>query len=552
MKTSRRKPYLHRRLTALALAMMTVVGLSSCGVNTQSSSGANSSAAGTKVDTINYALWSNPSGRFNPQTYQTDYDRAIVFTVFSRLVVLDKDQGYQASLAKSYSWSDDYTTLNFELRKGVKWHDGKPLTAADVKFTYSAIADPDFPTGIPEFAKHLKGFEDYTEHKTDDLAGITVEDNYHVSFHFQTPYSGALTYFTDKPVLAEHIWKNTPVKDWNSATELLRNPVGTGPYKFVKFVDGQYVQLEANDDYYGGKPATKNFVFKVVNQDTVQTAISNGEVDIAEISDWNPSQISAYKDAGVNVIEETADGGQYLSLDTANPKLSDQRVRQALVYAIDRKSIVDSLLYGHGKVINADVQPDDPALPKDLNTYAYSKKKAQQLLSEAGWKDSDGDGILDKDGEKFTFQINFPTGNKIRELSAPIIQQNLKDIGIDATLNSADFNTTLAILQDSGRRYDGVLMGGTFRPRQFGGSNWWARWGSDGEAKTALDKVSSDVEEKSYLKSAADYLRIQNKAVPFVWLYSPNDGFAVRKQVKDFSPYTYESFVNVQQWYVTK
>jgi peptide/nickel transport system substrate-binding protein len=525
-------------------------------VNTgaSSSSASQSSSAGSqnKVDTINYALWSNPSGRFNPQTYQTDYDRAVVFTVFSRLVVLDAKQGYQPSLAKDFVWADNYKTLTFDLRKGVKWHDGQPFTAQDVKFTYSATADGDFPNGTPEFAKHLKGFSDYSQHKTNDLAGITTAGDYKVSFHFDTPYSGALTYFTDKPVLAKHIWQNTPVKDWNSATQLLRNPVGTGPYKFVKFVDGQYVQLEANKDYFGGVPKTKNFIFKVINQDTVQTAVTNGEVDIAEISDWNPSQVSAYKDSGINVVEQTAVSGQYLSLDTNNPKLKDERVRQALVYAIDRKGIVQSLLYGHGKVINADVQADDPALPKDLNKYAYSKSEAKKLLAQAGWKDTDGDDILDKDGQKFTFTISFPTGNKVRELSAPIIQQNLKDIGIDATLSSADFNTTLAILQDSTRRYDGVLMGGTFRPRQFGGSNWWARWGTEGKAKSALDKVSSAVADNAYFSAAADYLNIENVQVPFVWLYSPSTGFAVRKQVQNFKPYAYETFANVNEWYVTR
>ncbi|KAA8816696.1 ABC transporter substrate-binding protein [Bifidobacterium vespertilionis] len=541
-----------RKTAAAAIAAVCAVSLAGCGLNT--SVGTAATAAGTSAqstDTVRYALWSNPNGQFNPVTYFTDYDRAIIFNVYSRLVVLDAQQNYQPSLAKSYNWSADGKELTFELRDNVKWHDGEPFTAQDVVYTYAATANKDFPLDPSTLVQHLEGYEDYHAGKTQDFAGITAPDDHTVVFHFATPYSGALATFADKPVLAKHVWEKVPIAQWKTATDLLKHPIGTGPYKFKEFVDGQYVALEANPDYFEGAPATKNLIFKIVSPDTLQTAVINKEVDIAEISNFNSKELDAYKQQGVNIVEGEGNGGQYLTFDTKNPKLADKRVRQALLYAINRKGIIDSLLYGHGITFNAQAHPSDPLYPKDLNSYDYSPEKAKELLKEAGWTDTDGDGFLDKDGQKFTFTINFPTGNKTRELSAPIIQKNFQDIGIDAQLSQADFNTTLAILQDPNKQYDGVLMGGTFRPQQYGSANWWSRWGEDGESKAALDKVNETTDPTALAQAVSQYLHLENDEVPFAFLYIPNQGTAVRPEVKNFERSTYEIFSNVSKWSVS-
>ena len=498
---------------------------------------------------IRYAIWSNPSGNFHPTLYFTDYDRAVIFTLFGRLFTLDEQQNPKPSLAEKYEYSSDGKTLTLHLKPGVKWHDGTAFTAEDVYFTYATEADAGFPKDTPGFVKHLVGYEDYHTGKTERLAGIKVIDAQTLSFTFVAPYAAAFSHFTDRPVLAKHIWSKVPVKEWNKATDLLRNPVGTGPYKFVEFLPDQYVKLERNDDYYGGKPKTKTLIFKVSNAQTVQNELINGDVDIAELSSWNGRDLQTYKNAGIQIIEQPGVGAQYLSLDTRNKNLADRRVRQALVYGIDRQAIVDKLLYGHAQIFNTKDNPHSPYYPKALNNYAYNPEKAKALLKEAGWADTNGDGVVDKDGKDFTLTINYPTGNRTRELTAPIIQQNLKKIGINVVLNVADFNATLSILQDKAQVYDGVLMGGTFRPGEYDNNFWWERF-STPQLDAFASQFNATIDRDALKTSVGGWLTGINEEVPHVWLYIPNIGYALSKRVTSYHSYPYEPFADVAGWSV--
>ncbi|MGO3885568.1 MAG: ABC transporter substrate-binding protein [Mycetocola sp.] len=536
----------------LAAATASALALTGCANPTPDagSDAAGQSATSGEASTLRYAIWSNPNGTFNPLLYFTDYDRSVIFNVYSRLVTLTEEQGYQPSLATGYEYSEDGRTLTFTLPDDVTWHDGEKFTAEDVAFTYTATADKDFPLDTPEFAQLLTGFEAYNSGKSDTLEGITVVDDTTVSFTFDEPYAAALSYFADRPVLAKHIWEGTPVGEWNDATELLGNPVGTGPYVFDEFASDQYVALKRNDNYFEGAPQIENLIFKVSNTETAQTELLNGELDVADLSSWNQADLDTYTDAGNQLIEQSGTSAQYLTLDSTNPTFSDERVRQAFVYGINRQGIVDSLLYGHGELFNTNAHPDDPYYPEGLEEYAYNPEKATELLAEAGWSDTDGDGILDKDGEKFTFTLNFPTGNKTRELSAPIIQENLQDLGIEVKLVSADFNSTLAILQDPEQRFDGVLMGGTFRPGQYSNNHWWERYESDSLTKIS-DEFNSTIDGPERKAEVGEWLTEINQDAVRVWLYIPNSGYAVSPTVTNFTPYPYEPFAGITEWTVS-
>ncbi|KQN55493.1 MULTISPECIES: ABC transporter substrate-binding protein [unclassified Erwinia] len=506
-------------------------------------------AAAEDNSVLRYAIWSNPNGTFHPTLYFSNYDRAVIFTVYSRLFILDPQQKPVPSLVEKYDYSADGKTLTLHLRPGVKWHDGQPLTAEDVAFTYASEASPDFPRDRPDFVKRLAGFDDVDSGKAQAPSGIKVIDPLTVSFTFTAPYSGALAHFADKPVLAKHIWQKVPVKEWNKASQLLRHPVGSGPYKFVEFISDRYVKLERNDDYFGDKARVKTLIFKVSSAQTVQNEIINGDIDIAELSSWNPRDLAAYQKAGIRVEEQRGTTAQYLSLDTTNGKLQDRRVRQALAYGINRQAIVDKLLAGHGQVFNTKESPQSPFYPSGLNPYAYDPQKAKALLKEAGWVDSNGDGIVEKDGKPFTLTIDYPTGNRTRELTAPIIQQNLKAAGINVVLNAADFNATLSILQDGQRKYDGLLMGGTFRPGVYDNNFWWERFKSPQLDKFA-DEFNSTIDPAALKTSVGGWLRDINTEVPHVWLYIPNEGYVLSKRVTHYHSWAYEPFADVSSWTV--
>lgn len=500
--------------------------------------------------TIRYALWSNPNGTFNPLTYFTDYDRAIVFNVYSRLVIVDENQGFVPQLAEGYEWSEDGRTLTFTLPDDVTWHDGEPFTAEDVAFTYSIQGSADWPRDTPQFITEVEGFEEYHAGTADTVSGIQVIDPTTVAFTFTQPYSAALAHFADRPVLAKHIWQEVPVADWDTSPQA-QHPVGTGPFEFVRFAPDQYVELSRNEDYFGGAPKASKLIFTVTSPETIQTQLINGELDVAELSSWNETELSGYRDAGIVVDEQAGTSLQSLTLDANDPRLQDVRVRQAIVTAINRTGIVDSLLYGHGEVSNTIASPLDPAYPATLATYDYDPIAATALLASAGWEDSDGDGVVDKDGEPFTFVLNVPTGNKTREQSAPIIQQNLQEVGIDVEIVTGDFNSTLAILQDPEVEYDGVLMGGTFRPGQYDNNFWWESF-EDPELTALHEELVATVDPEEYLAAVSAWQQKVNELAFRVWLYIPNRGYALRPEVQGVATYPYEPFYQVENWYVAE
>ncbi|ADO43066.1 ABC transporter substrate-binding protein [Ketogulonicigenium vulgare] len=510
-------------------------------------SSALSPAAAQPADTLRYALWSNPNGTFHPTLYFTNYDRDVLFNVYSRLYTLDEAQNPLPDLAESFTYQDDGRSLIIHLRDGVTWHDGVAFSAEDVAFTFQSAAAPDFPRDYLPFVQHLEGFEAYSTGVVADLPGITVIDPLTVKFTFDAPYAAAFATFADRPILARHIWQPIPIAQWNEATSALQNPIGTGPFRFVRFVSDQYVELERNDSYYGAPAQLSRLIYVVSNQQTSQTALINGELDIVPLSSWNPRDLQTFTDAGITIDEQVGTSAQYLTLDATDTRLSDVRVRQAIIHAIDRQALVDQLLFGHGITFNTNAHPDSPYYPDDLDPYAYDPDRAKALLAEAGWVDSNGDGIVDRDGESFDFALNFPTGNRTRELSAPIIQQYLRAVGINVELASADFNSTLSILQDPSVAFDGVLMGGTFRPGIYDNNHWWERFQND-RLVDLSDQFNATVDPDAQAQLVGDWLREVNAQAIRVWLYIPSIGFAVGPRVEGYHPYPYEPFAGVTNW----
>lgn len=321
-------------------------------------------------DTLVFGSNGAASGCFHPTLQYSNYDREVIFLAFDRLVTKDADGNYVPSLAESYTVSDDATTYTFKLRQDVKWQDGEPFTAEDVAYTYETTCHPDFGKGYDEFSAALLGADAYHEGKADHVEGIKVLDDYTVEFTFANPYLDAMVKFIDKPVFAKHVWDQIPVGDWGDATELLQNPVGTGPYKVVEYVPDQYVKMEANPDYFKGEPIIKNFIFKVTNDETRPNEMAAGDVDMGEVNSFRTENVKTYIDNQIPIAEIPDVNATYLVFDTTDPILSDVNVRQAILYAIDRQGIVDAMQNGHGSVTNAPMKPSSPVYPDGLNDYA--------------------------------------------------------------------------------------------------------------------------------------------------------------------------------------
>lgn len=499
-------------------------------------------------DTLVFGSNAAASGVFHPTLQYSNNDREVVFLVFDRLVTKDEDGNYAPSLCEKWDVNEDSTVYTFYLKQGIKWQDGEDFTAEDVAYTYETTCHPDFGKGYDEFSAALLGADAYHEGTADHVEGIQVIDDYTVSFTFTNPYMDAMVKFIDKPVLAKHVWETIPVGDWDEATELLQNPVGTGPYKVIEFVPDQYVRLEANPDYFKGEPLIKYFIFKVSNKDTRQAEVVNGDIDLTEIGSWRADGTQTYIDNGIPTGEQPDTNARYLVFDTTDERLSDVRVRQALIYSIDRQAMIDGLVAGHGSISNALMQPTQSVYPDEgLNLYEYSPETAIQLLAEAGWEDTNNDGIVDKDGEPLTLTLQYSDNDQM----AQVVQQYAAAVGINIELVSQDFNTVLATLRDQTQEFDLAFMGATYRPNPgYGGSNtWMARFDSDPTEVELLNAAAASRNEEEAKENYKAWCQYINEQVPMFILYFESQGYAFNPKLVNYVTIQDEWFANVETWY---
>lgn len=568
-----------KRLMTLALALLLMLGAAACG-NTVTDEGGNPPAsqapAGTEPsgegggtaakDTIIYAFWNAPSGVLQPLLVDDEYDGAILKFTFDTLLAYDKELNVVPNMAE-YTMSEDQKTLTFTLKEGIKWHDGEPVTAEDVAFTFNAMADPGYTGPRYGDVEGLKGAKAYHNGEADHIEGITVVDERTVVFEFEQPYAPGLTKIgADRAIIPKHIWENIPIADWSKQAELMNQPIGCGPYVLKENVPGQYVSLEAFPDYFKGEAQTKNVIFKVSNQDTVVAELINGEIDIADISSLKSQDIQALEDAGIKVVSYPGITSQYMGMNLREPIFQDVKVRQAITYAIDRKLMVEKLLEGRGEVVQAPLLPNSWAYPEPgvLNEYDVDLDKARSLLAEAGWEDRNGDGVVENEaGEPFHVTLKYPQGNKTREQCAPIIQASLKEIGIDVELQIMEFAALLDEVM-ANHEFDMYLMGSSLDtdpdPKPIwhsdsssdekGNSAWNIVAYRNPEADRVMDEALATTDVAVRKELYKEFCIMVNEDCPEVLLFAPDVIKAYNASIENYEPSTFNDYYNRENWVI--
>ncbi len=372
--------------------------------------------------------------------------------VYSGLVRYDGELKVVGELAESWEISEDNLTITFHLRKGVKWHDGTPFTSADVLFTYQLYIDPETPTAYAESYLQVKKAE--------------APDDYTFRVTYDQPYAPALMSWGFS-VLPKHLLEGKKI----TTSALARQPVGTGPYRFVEWQSGEKIVLEANRDYFEGSPYIKRFVFRIIPDTSTQfLELQTGGLDFMSLS---PLQYDRQTDTLAfkrlfNKYRYLSFGYTYLGYNLKRPMFQDRRVRQALTYAIDKQEIIDGVLLGYGEAATGPYKPDAWVYNTEVPRYDYNPEKARQLLAEAGWADTDNDGILDKNGAPFQFTIVTNQGNDLRSKSGEIIQRRFRQVGVDVQLRIIEWATFLKEFINPGN-FDATILGwsGGPEPDQF-------------------------------------------------------------------------------------
>jgi peptide/nickel transport system substrate-binding protein len=331
--------------------------------------------------------------------------------------------------------SEDGKTYTIKLKTTPKWSDGQPVTADDVLFTINTVRNPEAGSpGISAF---------------DKVDSITKVDDHTVQIKLKQVYA-PFQYSLASSLAPYHVLKDVNVK------ELQNNPFGTdpaktvtnGPWKWTEWKQKQYLTFEADPNYWGPKPHIQKLVYKIyADQNTEVQALMKGDTDLLQAIPV--TQVDAVKSKqDLRVILEPGPQYEYLgfNFDAKNFKdnfslFAGQKTRQAIAYALNRQGMVDNVLKGTGKLMNAPFLPGSWADPGDAAVnYSFDPEKAKQLLAEDGWVPGK-DGILEKDGHRFSFELQYNAGNSRREQVAAVIQQNLKDVGIEVTPKGIDFSS---------------------------------------------------------------------------------------------------------------
>lgn len=336
----------------------------------------------------------------------------------------------EPDLAESWETSEDHLTHTFTLRSGVTWHDGKPFTAADVKFTYDLVTAKEWPGGLDSYFAQIAGATEHKAGEADELTGVEVIDDTHVKVTLVQPDALFLASAASRQrMLPKHVLESIPVADIDKS-DFARKPIYTGAYIVEEWKQGESLTLRANPDYFGGAPAIETVISRFIpDPATTYAELSSGGLDIGTVS---PDLLSTFEnDSAYTVRELPGLRVIFLHFDLTLPLFSDSRVRKAISHAVDKQTVIDALLLGKGEVARSFITPLSWIFNPDAPDYPYDPEQAANLLDEAGWT-LGNDGVrVNANGERLAFTLTVPTAWREDGLA---VQPFLQAAGFEVTI----------------------------------------------------------------------------------------------------------------------
>ncbi len=366
----------------------------------------------------------------------------IVGLLFNGLVKYNERLEIVGDLAESWTVSDGGLAITFTLRPSVRWHDGATVTAEDVRFTYQKLIDPAVHT---PFASSYEMIE-----------SVEVVDPRTIRVRYREPFAPALESWM-MGIIPQHLLAHADL----NTTPFLRRPVGHGPYRFVRWKTGELIELAANPDYFEHRPYIDRYLYRIIpDQATLFLELLTGGVDLAGLSplQYSRQTRTAFMQRAYRKFRYPSFGFTYLGYNLADARFADVRVRRALNLAVDKQAIVDGVLFGLGAVATGPYPQESWAYDSTIVAAGTDLAAARALLAEAGWEDHNGDGVLDREGQRFAFTILTNQGNEVRRQVAELIQQQLKALGIEVKIRIIEWSVFVHEFIDK-RRFEAVLLG---------------------------------------------------------------------------------------------
>ncbi len=525
---------LMNNLVRISLAMVLVFLIAGC-------------SAGGSENVVNVGV-TDSLGGVNPFVIdQTEINKYAVGLMFLPLMELDQDLNFQGMLADRVTTEDN---IHFVVHIDDKatWSDGTPVTAADVEFTVRRLASPVVNnTTLMLYAFEGVGDDGFVEKGAESVEGIEIIDDKTVQFTAKYPM--ALTTFENTyarylHTLPKHVIEKYSEEELLTADWFNKPDVVSGPYFLTGYDNDHYVSYTANKDYWKGAPKVEKLNLKIVDSSQVLSGLQSGEIDITHhtmtaIPQEDYESIEALENAktvyGAPITNQSA------FIQTAN--IPDPRIRQALVYAIDRQKLVDELLKGHGEVTDGFLSSASPFFDSSLTVTPYDPEKAKELLELAGW---DGSQTL-------RFYIN--SGDNTFVNGAQVLVAQWAEVGIKVEVQTVDLATLMTIAGTTD--YDIMAVQYTYAPVDpypdidwlLSGEGSWTGYADSGISEAlAGTQQTSDVAKIRDLYSVID--RKVQEDVPMFSIYIISAQGAVNNRLSGAEPSAYGFFNNVHQWEV--
>ncbi len=350
---------------------------------------------------------------------------SILMNMFDPLIERRGDMTLGPALAERWEVDETKKVWTFHLRKGVKFHNGEPFDAESVRYTFDRMRDKKLKPRITVYRRIF-------------LDRIEKVDSHTVKIHTKRPVATLPVWMVNAFMLPPRYYSSTPPK------ELLKKPVGTGPYKLVKWIKDDRIEMAANKGWWRGKPAIKKVFWRPVAEASARIAeLETGGADI--IMNISPDQSKTILARGEGLQLKGTRGGRriYLGIRTDHGVLGDVRIRRALNHAIDFEAIAKNVFLGHGSRMRSIVNPPNAA--PDMKAYAYDPRKAKALLAEAGLKDTNGDGVLEMNGKPFEIQLEVPASRylKGKEISE-FLAAYFRTVGVHVEVIPLEWSVFLA------------------------------------------------------------------------------------------------------------
>ena len=480
----------------------------------------------------------------------------------------------EAPLLASYpEISDDHLVYTFTLRDGVEWHDGEPFTAEDVLFSIKALKVPFVDDA------HVRGY--YA-----DLTEVQAEGQT-VRFTMSQPYWMNDSVLGEMPLVPKHVYDPEGVLDRYELRDIIapeamddetlktfgdkfnthpanRAPIGTGPYKFETWETGTEIILARNDEYWGEKAYLEKLRFRLISDPTAAlTALKSGDVDFnPRLSPIQYSQQTSAPSFERQFVKATytIPSYNYIGWNAERPFFRDKRVRQAMTMLVDREQILETILFGLGTVAASSFNPSSPDFNSSIKAWPYDRKRAAELLDQAGWVDTDGDGIRDKAGVPFRFTLAGSTGSDFVDLLLPVLKEEFKRVGIDMIERKLEFTVLVESLRD--QRFDAATLawvsGLLSDPHQLFHSSSSENRGSNfvnfrnAEADQVIEQARLEFDPEKRKQLYWRFQEILHQEQPYTLLFYPEEAAAYQRRFEDVEWLPVRPGYDLTQWFVPR